>query len=123
MNAGTYNLCINQGATFAKTFIWTTKRCCGCGTVGVSSGPVDLTGYTAQMQIRAFPLATDVLYDASPDLVLGGVDGVIQLSIPAADTENFTWWKGVYDLLLTDSSGIATRLLSGSVDVSPAVTQ
>lgn len=122
MNAGTYNLCINQNATFSKTLIWTTKRCCGCGTVGVSSGPVDLTGYTAQMQIRPF-YNGPVLYDVTPDITLGGVDGTIQIEISAADTETFIWWKGVYDLRLTDSSGIVTRLLAGSVDVSPAVTQ
>jgi hypothetical protein len=118
---GTYNLCINQGATFTRVFVWIAGQC-GCGTVGVSSGPVDLTGYTAALQIRAYPLATAILYDASANLTLGGTAGTITLVIPAANTETFTWWQGVYDLLLTDSSGNATRLLAGAVTVSPAVT-
>ena len=118
---GTYNLCINQGATFTRIFVWTAGQC-GCGTVGASSGPMDLTGFTAALQIRQFQLSTTVLYDASSNITLGGVTGTITLVIPAANTETFTWWQGVYDLLLTSAAGIATRLLMGSVTVSPAVS-
>jgi hypothetical protein len=121
MNTGTYNLAINQGATYTRVIIWTTGQC-GCGTVGAAPVPVDLTGYTAAMQMRPFALSTDVLYDASSDITLGGVAGTISLTIPASVTETFTWWQGVYDLLLTDSSGVATRLLMGGVAISPAVT-
>jgi hypothetical protein len=118
---GTYNLCINQGATFTRIFVWTAGQC-GCGTVGASSGPMDLTGFTAALQIRQFQLSTTVLYDASSNITLGGVAGTITLVIPAANTETFTWWQGVYDLLLTSAAGVATRLLMGSVTVSPAVS-
>jgi hypothetical protein len=121
METGTYNLCINQYATFTRIFIWTAGTC-GCGTVGASSGPVDLTGYTANLQIRAFPLDIIILYDASTKIVLGGVAGTITLTIPATDTGGFTWWQGVYDLILTDSSGVVTRLLQGYVTVIPGVT-
>ena len=117
----TYNLCINQGATFIRTFIWTAGQC-GCDTVGAGPRPVDLTGYTALMQFRPYELSTTILYDASSDIVLGGVTGAIALTIPAANTETFTWWNAVYDLLLTSSSGVATRLLMGTVSVNPAVS-
>lgn len=120
-STGSYNLCINQYATYEKTFIW-TAGVCGCGTAGASPGPVDLTGYTANLQIRAFPLSTTILYDASSNIVLGGTAGTITLDIPATATTTFTWWQGVYDLILTDSSGNVTRLLQGSVIVSPGVT-
>jgi hypothetical protein len=118
---GTYNLCINQFATFEKVFIWTAGMC-DCGTVGATSGPVDLTGYTAALQIRPFALSTTILYDASSNITLGGTAGTITLDIPATATALFTWWNGVYDLLLTSSAGIATRLLMGSVTVTPGVT-
>jgi len=124
MNCGTgvYNLCINQGATFERTFIWNVGTCC-CDTVGSAPGPVDLTGYTAAMQIRAFVNPTAPLYyDATSHLTLGTTNGEINLYIPASDTETFTWWKGFYDLLLTDSSGNVTRLLQGEVMVAPGVT-
>jgi hypothetical protein len=119
---GIYNLCINQYATYTRVFTWLTGTCCGQGTAGAQPQPVDLTGYTATMQIRAAPQAATVLYDASGDIVLGGTTGTITLTIPASATTDFTWWNGVYDLLLTDGSGNATRLLQGSVTVSPGVS-
>lgn len=122
MTTATYNLSINQGATFSRVFTWTVGGCCCTGTVGAASTPVDITGYSAAMQIRAYPLAVPVLYDASSNLTLGGPLGTVTLTIPAASTEGFTWWQGVYDILLTSPTGIATRLLMGSVTVSAGVT-
>lgn len=116
----TYNFCVDQNATFQRVFTWIETPC--CGAVGAQPAPVDLTGYTANMQIRAYPLAATVLYDASNNIVLGGTAGTVTLTIPAAATAGFTWWAGVYDLLLTDPNGIVTRLLNGSVSVCPGVT-
>jgi hypothetical protein len=115
-----YDLCINQGATYQPNFIWTAGGC-GVGTVGASPQPVDLTGYTAAMQFRNYYGGT-LLYDASADIVLGGTAGTIALTIPASVTETFTWYSGVYDLLLTSAQGVATRLLAGNVNVSQGVT-
>jgi hypothetical protein len=117
---GTYNLSINQGATFAQVFTWTTSPT--TSAVGAASAPVNVTGYTASMQFRAYPLSTTILYDASANLVLGGAAGTITLTIPAATTQTFTWWNGVYDLILTDPAGVVTRLLQGTVVVTAAVT-
>lgn len=117
---GNYNFCIDQNATLTKIFTWLAGSC--CGAVGSQPKPVDLTGYTAAMQIRPFALSTDVLYDATSNITLGGTAGTITLVIPAASTSLFTWWTGVYDLLLTDPYGNAIRLLSGSVTVCPGIT-
>jgi hypothetical protein len=117
---GNYNFCIDQNATLTRIFTWLAGSC--CGAVGSQPAPVDLTGYTANMQIRPYPLATAVLFDASADITLGGTGGTITLVIPASVTAGFTWWCGVYDLLLTDPYGNVTRLLSGAVSVCPGVT-
>lgn len=116
----TINLCILQGATYAKQFTW-------FGPVFIfgqlQEGPINLTGYTAILQIRPFVLSSTVLYDASSNLVLGGTAGTILLTIPASTTETFTWWNGVYDLVLTSSDGsYSTRLFQGKVRVSPGVS-
>lgn len=75
------------------------------------------------MQIRAYNLAPTVLYDASSNIVLGGSAGTLLLTIPAANTETFTWWNGVYDLRLTSADGSYTvRLFQGKVQVSPGVS-
>lgn len=118
---GIYNLCINQYATYLKVFTWLAPPP-NPSAVGAAPTPVDLTGYTAQMQIRAYPLSSTVLFDASADLVLGGTAGTITLTITPAQTAGFTWWQGVYDLILTAPGGAVTRLLEGTVNVSPGVT-
>lgn len=115
-----YDLCVDQNATYEKVFTWFNTPC--CNAVGAQPTPVDLTGYTASMQIRAYALSPTVLYDASSNITLGGAAGTVTLEIPAASTSGFTWWEAVYDLLLTDPSGFVTRLLSGSVSVCPGVT-
>jgi hypothetical protein len=114
-----YNLNINQGATYSRVFFWQQYY------VGLVGGPVpvNLTGYTASMQIKQFALGP-VVYDAGAagDITLGDLTGTITLTIDAADTETFTWWNGVYDLLMTSAGGQVIRLLQGSVSVSPGVT-
>jgi hypothetical protein len=115
----TYDLFVNQGATYSRVFFWQQNY------VGLVGGPipVNLTGYTAAMQIKQYVLGP-VVYDAGAagDIVLGGINGTITLTIDAIDTEGFTWWNGVYDMLLTSAGGQVTRLLMGSVQVSPGVT-
>ena len=118
---GTYDICVSMGATLSLVFTWTTSPGPGA-PVGSEPTPVNLTGWTAAMQIRPYPLSSTLYYDASSNITLGGVAGTLSLSIPAATTEGFTWWRGVYDLLLTDPSGNVTRLLSGNVTVSAGVT-
>ena len=114
------NLCINQYATFTEVFTWT-------GWVylqGVPTyAPINVTGYVPTLQIRPYPLSTTVLYDASSNIVLGGQYGTMTLTIPASATAGFTWWNGVYDLILTSADGSYTyRLFQGKVQVSPGVS-
>jgi hypothetical protein len=116
----TFNICILQGATYAKQFTW-------WGPVlvygQVQQAPINLTGYTATLQIRPYALSTQVYYDASSNIVLGGIAGTITLTIPPSVTETFTWWNGVYDLLLTSADGsYSTRLFQGAVTVLPGVS-
>jgi hypothetical protein len=118
-----YNILIYQGQTLNLTFLWTTGTC-GCGTgvpVGQTPTAVDLTGYTATMQFRAWAGGT-LLIDVSQYLTLGGIAGTIALSIPDTVTEAFTWWQGVYDLFLYSSSNVATPLIAGAVTVTASVS-
>jgi hypothetical protein len=118
---GVYPFCINQYATYLKVFTWLAPPPTPTA-VGATPLPVNLTGYTANLQIRQFPLSPTILIDLTPYLVLGGVAGTITLTIPASITAGFTWWQAFYDLILTDPSGNVTRLLEGTVTVSPGVT-
>lgn len=115
-----YDLCIQQWATYLQAFTWLSPQPVANG--GQLVLPVDLTGYTPTLQILPYPLATTILYDASSNITLGGPTGIITIDIPASVTGTFTWWCGVYDLLLTDLAGTVTRFTQGDVTVSPGVS-
>lgn len=115
-----FDLCIKQWATYLQAFTWLSPQFVANG--GQQVLPVDLTGYTATLQILPYPLATTILYDASSNITLGGPTGIIEINIPASTTGGFTWWSGVYDLLMTDINGTATRFAQGNVTVSPGVS-
>lgn len=123
MTAGVYNMLIEQGATFTQEFLWQNGTP-GCPPTNLT--PVDLTDYSAIMQIRATINSPVVLYEASTligNIVLGGVLGTITLTITATETAAFDWTRGVYNLNLESSGGIVTRLVQGAVAVSPEVTR
>src|SRR5574337_914853 len=87
--------------------------------------PVDLSGYTARMQVRASVAATDVLLELTTDnggITLGS-DGTVTLQASAITTAALAWTRGMYDLELMDSAGVVTRLAAGSVAVSREVTR
>lgn len=115
-----FDLCIQQWATYLQAFTWLSPQIIANG--GQQILPVDLTGYTATLEIRAFPLAPTILYDASSNITLGGHTGIITINIPAATTGGFTWWSGVYDLLLTSLNGTVTRFTQGNVNVYAGVS-
>lgn len=115
MAAADYDLLIEQGATFELSIVWKDDA----GT------PIDITGYSARMQIRK-------TYDDAPiisltsnvggGIVLGGVSGTIDITIGASVTDDITILRGKYDLEL-ELAGVVTRLIQGTVDISREVTK
>lgn len=105
--------------------------------------PVDLTGYTAALQVRPSYDSDDVLLDLASDgdapTITLTRDGRIQPVALAAVTGAFgideskgrysngdtrpTFRFGVWDLLLTSSIGEETKLLSGNAFIIPGVTR
>lgn len=111
------HLRIDQGATLRKRFVWRS---------GPLAAPVDLTGYSARMQIRSSAASATVLASlttADASITLGGTAGTIDLHITAAQTAAFTWTTGVWDLELESPTGDVRRLLSGTAEVTPEVTR
>ena len=115
------DICIFQGATFSQTLFWET---------GTPSTPVNLTGYSAKMQIRSKPESKAVIIELSTTngrITLGTsgdlTTGAINLFISASDTANLSVCENaVYDLELTSGS-VVTRILQGNVIISPEVTR
>lgn len=107
---------IYQGATFRKRLTWRAPD----GT------PIDLSGCTARMQVRAEVESPTVLLSLTTEnggLTLGGVAGTVELYVSDEDTGTITWDAGVWDLEVVHPSGEVTRLAQGYVAVSPEVTR
>lgn len=112
--AGVYNFTIEQGTDFARTLTWST---------GSPASPVNLTGYSAAMQIRTSSAEPIVSLTNGSGITLGGSAGTIAIEIPSATTSTFNFNTARYDLKLVDGSGKPTRLLEGQVSLDAEVTQ
>lgn len=126
---GVYNTAMAQGATWKRTF---TYKLADDNNV---LQPVDLSTYTARMQIRR-GYEGEVLVDLTEGngIVLGGVDGTIEVTVTALQTEAIpvltaedpkVWPKHdtlLYDLELVNGAEV-TRFLEGKLEFSRNVTR
>ncbi len=116
MTAFNVDLALEQGASYATTFVWARH--------GV---PVDLTACAARLQVRS-SYDSDVvlldLTDANGGLVLGAEDGSIGVRVSAEQSAAFDWRSGVHDVEIYQPPLFRTRrLMAGSVTVAPNVTR
>jgi len=115
MPAVKYKLKIDQGATLRKPFTWKA-----------AGQPVDLTGYSARMQIRETLESDTVIHELTTEnggILIGDEPGQFTLYISAMDTADFTFESAVYDLELIAPDGDVTRILAGDVTLSREVTR
>lgn len=85
--------------------------------------PVDLTGATARMQIRA-GVGGALLLELTTEnggLAITG-PGTLTRTLSATETAALTWTDGVYDLEVEYADGTVQRYLQGAVTVSREVT-
>jgi hypothetical protein len=113
--AGTYNIIADQGATFGRTITWTD-------TNGI---PVNLTAYTARMQVRPIVSSDVVALELTTEngrITLGGSNGIITLTVPASVMDDVVAGAYAYDLEMVTGSTVV-RLLMGSFTVRAEVTR
>jgi len=93
----------------------------------VGGVPLDLTGWTAKMQIRSRKASDTVLGDFSTGpggyMTIVGAAGAILLDVPSSVTESFTFTNGVWDMYVIDPTGNRKRVVEGNVVVSATVTR
>lgn len=114
MTPGKYNFICPQGATFSKQLTW-----------NIDDIPVDLTSYTARMQVREKHTSTSKILDLTTEnggISLGDSDGTIDINVSATSTQSIVPKTYVYDIELI-SSGTVTRLIEGQFIVTPEVTR
>ena len=114
MVPGKYNMICPQGATFAKQLTYT-----------IDSQPVDLTTYTARMQVREKYISKTAIVSLTTEnggITLGGEEGTIDIYISDEVTQLFIAKDYVYDLELVSATNVY-RLIEGKFIVTPEVTR
>ena len=114
MNPGRYNITVYKGTTFQLSPVWK-----------VDNLPVNLTGYTADMQVRQFTdsAITIELSTANGRAVINAGLGQVVLTLTAAETAALTANNYQYDLNLTSPDGYVYKILQGAFVVNNSVTQ
>lgn len=85
---------------------------------------LNVTGYAAQLQVRAYKDSPDVLFEMSTaNSKISTADGTVKLIFAEADFQGATWDTGVYDLEIKPSGGKKTRIMEGNFYIDPEVTR
>jgi phage tail sheath gpL-like len=115
MTAGIYNTTIDQGSVWSVVLVYTDSN----------NTPVNLTGYTAAMQLRQnynSSTADLTLTTANGGITIVGATGTITITATATQTGLLDPGFYVYDLELTSGSNIS-RLIQGQLTVAEQVTR
>lgn len=115
MTPGRYNITVYQGSTWVLEPQWK-----------IGSSYVDVTGYTAAMDVRYSPSSTTTIIELTSSnnrITVGTTDGKFTLDLTAVETAALAAGSYVYDLEITAPDGTVTRLLEGGFNVSPEVTR
>ena len=112
-NPATYNITAYQGATFKLNM-----------TYKIDNTAVNLTGYTAAMQVRETPSAPEAIISitSGTGITLGGTAGTVEINIPASTMGSANAGNYQYDLEL-NSGGEIVRLLQGKFQIVAEVTR
>ncbi len=115
MSTGKCNFTIKQGSTFRKPFQWIA-----------GGSPVDMTGWTARMQIRPEVDSEIVIAELTTEnggITIEPLEGKINLYLSDVETSAFSFESAVYDIELVDQSGDVHRDIEGKIKLSPEVTR
>lgn len=104
------NLIIDQGTTYSTTIDVTDDN----------DVPINLNGYTGTAQLRKhYSSSNSTVFTVS----LAPLDGIIILSLTSTQTAALKAGRYVYDVELTNTSNVVSRIVEGIVTVTPQVTR
>lgn len=113
--AGSYDITVDQGATYSQVFTWKDSN----------GAAISLVGWTARMQVRQMPPVSATIIELTTEngrISLGGVAGTVTLTISAADSDDLPVGAFAYDLELINGSTVE-RLIMGSFTVRGEVSR
>lgn len=117
MSQGIYNMTIEQGSTFKLSLVYKNHL----------NAIVDLTGYSARMQIRSTLSASTKLFEVTTDtpeqLWIVPSAGQINIKIPHTSTSALAPSIAVYDLEIESSEGEVIKLIKGRCRIEGEVTR
>ena len=125
MSAGRYDIILEQGSTFDLPLRYEDPL-----------GGVDLTSYSARMQVREAP-ASALLVEFNSSLTANGfilmsgaaedredgANGNLRVYMTASNSAALPRFSGRYDLEIADSTGYTIRLLEGQFNIEPEITR
>ena len=111
MPAAYADLYLDQGSTFVSQTTLTD----------LYGNGYNLANFTVSAQAKKSYYSNNVFINFTTSIVDAN-NGIIQLSVPAANTANVPAGKLVYDITIKDSSNNITRVVEGQVFVNPGVT-
>ncbi len=112
MAAGKHNFTLEQGSTFDREI-----------TVQENSQALNLTGYSARMQMRSTHDSSTIALTFTAAIANPASNGKINLGATATATAAVEEGIYVYDLEIESSAGTVTRILEGTITVTPEVTR
>jgi|TARA_R110000824_G_scaffold2568_1_gene11781 hypothetical protein len=117
MISGIYNMTIEQGSTFNLVLVWKND----------ANNPINLTGYSAKLQLRASTGASVILLELSSEdsdqIQVYPTQGTVNLTIGHAQTALLPPSIAVYDLELKSAEGVVTKLIKGRCRIEGEVTR
>ena len=111
--AGILNITIDQGETYTNTT-----------SVFLADGvtAMNLTGYTVASKMRKHYTST-ASHTINTTITNPATAGLIDSSLSATETSAIKGGYYVYDLEITSSGGVVTRVVEGKVHMKPGVTR
>jgi hypothetical protein len=118
MKPSKLDLDIYKGSTYRKGFQWLTSP---------DKTPMDLTGCSIKMQMRAFVDSSEVLYEASTSnqkiTITNALEGKWTLLVSSTDSANWNFSKAVYDMDITFPNQDVYTVTEGLVSAKQQVTR
>lgn len=105
-------LTLDQGTTFETSLSLTND----------DQTTINVTNYTFSAQIRKSYYSSNPTANITVT-VSDAANGNVKLSMDSANTANVKAGRYLYDLLMTDTGGVKTRVIEGIITVTPQVTR
>ena len=102
------DLVLEEGEKFTDSSIWKDS----------TKTPIPMLDWTASLEIReATHIAPELTLIQGTGITLGVSDGTVLIEVEVAQIAALTFLSGLYTLILTDTSSVATMYSRGTITI------